>query len=545
MTESPLNVLFVGHEASRTGAPVGFLSLMRWFKDQRMADPLIWLRHGGPLTEAHEAIGPLAVGAEGKWQPADNRSIHLAYLNTATLGAFAEVLATKGIPVICHVHEMEYGLRVTGARNLRQLHQHVTRFIACSCAVRDALIRVLGIEESKITVVPECVDVTRALRMAQEGSMTTEGKAAGVRTLAGMGTVNWRKGTDLFLRVLAHLNRHSGERWQGLWIGDLESAPDRDQLRHDIRVLGITDQMHFTGSLANPFPQLASADVYCLTSREDPYPLAMVEAAALGKPIVGFRGSGGVEEFAAEAGGILVDYADTSAMADAARACLASPPQHGREAAERLCSPDVVGAAIARLMHAVSASVPVKLDADLMTSLQKASLPAVHTKVRLLSSEAGGHEYRQGECELTQDGKVLLVESWPYENGGPVSSFVISIEPQERSIVLQDFQVRLQAASAAASQALRIKIRTGGRALICNDTSPKAWLCVDGKGRLMLELRLPEEHTTAEALEVTATWEQSLQIKEVLTPLLKLQSHSTIKTQGGFARWWRILQGKE
>lgn len=547
MSDAPLNVLFIGHEATRTGAPVGFISLMRWFKARGIAQPHIWLRHGGPLLDAHAAIGPLATGPEGEWKATSNeRTAHLAYLNTATLGTFAEALAARGIPVICHVHEMEYGLRVTGERNLRLLRQYVTRFIACSYAVRDALVRVLDIQPTQIDVVPECVDVERALRMSAEplppGLVLNHGSA---RLLAGMGTVNWRKGTDLFLRVLAHLNSN-GEEWHGVWIGDLDSAPDREELLHDIRVLGLTGRIHFTGSLANPFAVLAKADVYCLTSREDPYPLAMVEAAALGKPLIGFRSSGGVEEFAAEAGGIVVDYADTTAMAQAVRASLTAPAQHGRAAAERLCSPDVVGATIARIMQATATPQPVALNATMAAQLQKASLPPVHTRVRLLTPGPAATELKTCECELTQDGKVELIEPWPQDNGPLVPAFVIAIEPRDRSAVLHSFQVRLRKLTSPESQPLRIKIRTAGRALLCSDSAPKAWLCLDGKGRLLVELNLPDHLTNTDSLEVTATWEQSLNIKEALTPLLKLQPPIIpVKGQKFIKRWWRILQGKE
>lgn len=542
MTDAPLQVLFIGHEASRTGAPVGFLSLMNWFKSRGVASPHIWLRHAGPLTEAHAAIGPLAVGASGEWPQATERTAQLAYLNTATLGGYAEVLANKNIPVLCHVHEMEYGLRVTGERNLRQLRQHVARFIACSHAVKSALIRVLEIDGSKIDVVPECVDVERALRLSQEAILAPQ-LPANARVIAGMGTVNWRKGTDLFLRVLASLNR-DGETWHGVWVGDLDSAPDRDQLLHDMRVLGVADKVRFTGSQANPFPHLIRANVYCLTSREDPYPLAMVEAAALGLPIVGFRGSGGVEEFAAEAGGVVVDYADTTAMAEAVRACAKAPPQNGRTAAERLCLPAVVGSTIASIMRGMAAPQAVPLDGAVVAKLQSASLPAVRSKVQFAQGDGAG-QAADLECDLTAESKVRLVTSWPNQKSALLPVITLSIEPQDRSVVLSQFQVRLSTAEHPAGEPVRVKIRTGGRAMLCGDEAPKSWLCLDGKGRLMVELKLPEELATAGNVEIAATWDQSIHIKEALAPLLKMKAAPPPKRQGPLARLWQKIVANE
>jgi glycosyltransferase involved in cell wall biosynthesis len=60
---------------------------------------------------------------------------------------------------------------------------------------------------------------------------------------------------------------------------------------------------------------LAAADVFALTSREDPYPLVCLEAAALGKPIVCFAGAGGAPEFVEQDCGFVVPYFDVTAMA--------------------------------------------------------------------------------------------------------------------------------------------------------------------------------------------------------------------------------------
>jgi glycosyltransferase involved in cell wall biosynthesis len=53
-----------------------------------------------------------------------------------------------------------------------------------------------------------------------------------------------------------------------------------------------------------------------LTSREDPYPVGCLEAAALEKPIVCFANAGGASEFLEEDCGFVVPYLDVPAMAD-------------------------------------------------------------------------------------------------------------------------------------------------------------------------------------------------------------------------------------
>ena len=59
----------------------------------------------------------------------------------------------------------------------------------------------------------------------------------------------------------------------------------------------------------------AALDLFSLTSREDPFPVAMLEAAAAGLPIVCFQDSGGGPEFVGGDAGVCVAYADVEGMA--------------------------------------------------------------------------------------------------------------------------------------------------------------------------------------------------------------------------------------
>ena len=60
---------------------------------------------------------------------------------------------------------------------------------------------------------------------------------------------------------------------------------------------------------------MACVDIHLLLSREDPYPLVVLEAASVGIPTVCVSGGGGRSEFIEKDAGFCVPYGDLMQMA--------------------------------------------------------------------------------------------------------------------------------------------------------------------------------------------------------------------------------------
>ena len=132
------------------------------------------------------------------------------------------------------------------------------------------------------------------------------------------GTVDWRKGPDLFVQLATEVRRRTRHPVHFVWVGGDLRSPDWERVRCDLERSG-ADHVTFIGVRSDPVPWFALADVFALTSREDPYPLVALESAALGKPIVTYR-NGGLPELLSAAGpeaarGI-VPYLDVGTFAD-------------------------------------------------------------------------------------------------------------------------------------------------------------------------------------------------------------------------------------
>jgi len=503
ISDQRLNVLFVGHEASRTGAPIGFLHLMRWLTERGLVNGAVWLRNGGPLVDEHQTIGPVVVGADPErlLERAAGTEFHLAYLNTATLGMQAEALKSCGLPVVCHVHEMDFELSLTSAANRERLRRTVDCFLACSEATRDSLVRCLEISRESVIVVPECVDVERVLRAAAVPPQVSH-RALGRKLVAGMGVVSWRKGVDLFLRVCADLVANDPS-WHGLWIGDLPVGTDTARVQHDLRILGLADRITFTGSLANPHAQLAQADVFCLTSREDPYPLAMIEAAILGKPVVGFAGAGGVEEFCRSAGGAIVGYGDTGAMAAMVRRMAGGEPFPGRglAAARALCHPDVVGSRIVEVIRATALTQPVVWTEEMAALVT----PSGGVSAGVAVTAEFGSERLQADWEVAARGEAEIHFTFTEPFGGPLS---VTVEPVSRNLVLEDFEISWTSVTGMEARVLPT-VKSTGRAVQLRRGTVPFWILFEGRGRVILDVgSVPPLRT------LTVRWRSDTDIKQ-------------------------------
>jgi glycosyltransferase involved in cell wall biosynthesis len=133
----------------------------------------------------------------------------------------------------------------------------------------------------------------------------------------GAGSLEWRKGADLFVQVANEVRRRTRHPVQFVWMGGPLQGTDWERVRADRDRAG-ADHVQFIGVQDDPLPWYAMADVFALTSHEDPFPLVCLESAAMGTPIVTYR-NGGMPEMLEAAGpeaalGV-VDHLDVGTLA--------------------------------------------------------------------------------------------------------------------------------------------------------------------------------------------------------------------------------------
>ena len=150
------------------------------------------------------------------------------------------------------------------------------------------------------------------------------------RCIMAMGRLVPQKGFDLLIEAFSRVaKRHPN--WALTIAG---GGPLKDDLMAQSERLGLTGRVALTGPLQDPFPALAGADLFVLSSRFEGFPNALCEAMACGVPVISFDCPSGPREIIRDnVDGILVPPADTAALASALDRLMASPADRARLAA--------------------------------------------------------------------------------------------------------------------------------------------------------------------------------------------------------------------
>jgi glycosyltransferase involved in cell wall biosynthesis len=153
-----------------------------------------------------------------------------------------------------------------------------------------------------------------------------------------VGNLDWRKNPRVLVDAAVELRRRVPDL-QVLLIGAFPSPEAEQQIREQVARLGLERCVHVTGFLGNPFPLVRTLEVLVHPALRDPFPLALLEGMALGRPIVASAVGGIPEMLEHERSGLLVPPDDARALATAVHALLAAPARAralGQAANERL-----------------------------------------------------------------------------------------------------------------------------------------------------------------------------------------------------------------
>lgn len=282
--------------------------------------------------------------------------IQVLHVNSYVPGNYARLAAwLAGVPVIIdHWHGFTRFNRKR--RFICRLLDRVTAVsLTVSAGVKAHLLRELRLAPEKIYVLYNGIDLGRCQPQRSRQEMRQElGLPATLPVLAIVSRLDhWGKGHRELFQALAEL--------QGpvhcLVIGGGRRQPDMAAL---VQELSLAPRVSFLGERKDVPDLLGAVDIFVLPSHSEGISRSLLEAMAVGLPVVVSTAGGSPEVVEHEKTGLLVPVRDSAALAQALRRLLADPAwarQLGQAAARQVAnrfSLDRVGQELTTLYQALA-----------------------------------------------------------------------------------------------------------------------------------------------------------------------------------------------
>jgi glycosyltransferase involved in cell wall biosynthesis len=239
-------------------------------------------------------------------------SLHWPLAGSA--GFLAAYLA--GVPVKIATVQLFVEQAWSQALILRQriVSTMVDRYLAVSNGMARDLARVFKIPPHKLTVVFDGIKIER---FEHPPNATPDLSGATRPIVMTVARLDRQKGQTFLLQAAALVPEATF-----VLVGD---GPDRAMLEQQARQLNVADRVIFLGTRQDLPELLASCDLFVLPSLYEGLPLAVMDAMAAGKPVIGTTVTGTEQIIKDHETGILVPPGQPRPLADAIRLLLSDP----------------------------------------------------------------------------------------------------------------------------------------------------------------------------------------------------------------------------
>jgi glycosyltransferase involved in cell wall biosynthesis len=225
--------------------------------------------------------------------------------------AIAAKLAGVNDKTVLTVHNPVQKFSMKVQSRVKKHYSSVGQVIAVSNGVREGLIN-LGVSPEKVVFKPNPIDLQMVDEKLKDSALVGLNLIKENINFVGVGRLHKHKGFDILINAFSEVLNFLPYAHLTI-VGDGE---ERINLETKITQLKLQNKVTLMGAVENPFAIVKASDVYVMSSRLEGWPLVLMEAMAVGKPVISFSCPNGPDEIIQDATqGILVESENESELA--------------------------------------------------------------------------------------------------------------------------------------------------------------------------------------------------------------------------------------
>ena len=236
---------------------------------------------------------------------------HIVHTHISKAGVLGRLAARcAGVPVVLHTYHGQVGEVLEGTLKSRLLLAS-ERFAARLSNALVAVSRETAQHLADHGVGADHQIIRNSIDLSHFGDWAGPPAALKGRPLLGaVGSLTPEKGFDLLVRAVLELLPELPE----LQVYILGDGPGRRPLQEQARSLGLEEVVHLPGIVPDVRPYLAAFDIFVQPSRSEGLSGALLEAMAMGRPVVATRVGGNPEAVVHGRTGLLVPPEDAPGL---------------------------------------------------------------------------------------------------------------------------------------------------------------------------------------------------------------------------------------
>jgi len=208
----------------------------------------------------------------------------------------------------------------------------VDKFIVVAQHLERKLVQIHKISPHKVVKIYNGVDIEKYNYNLQAATLLRKEMNIGPDFLliGAIGRLTWEKGLPYFIEAIKKMSdgrRQAADKVKYLIVGEGELE---ENLREKVKSLKLEEKVIFAGFRKDVREILGAIDILVLSSLREGFPMIILEAMAMGKPIVAANIEGVNESIVDGVTGILVPPKDSEALAGAILTLIKDKDRAGR-----------------------------------------------------------------------------------------------------------------------------------------------------------------------------------------------------------------------